>query len=459
VVAIAREDLVGALAGEGDLVLGSDGSAEQVEGRRVVRAHRLGHRVDGVVDGTGELRIRHPDAVVIGRVGFGHRVGPGELVALVPAPRLEADAVGGHAVPALLGEQGDEEARVETSREQHRDGHVSREAAAHRAAQGVVHELDPVAGAEPGVHRTALVVGLPVAPVGHPPGPVDHAHRRRRELPHPRQHRVLARNDRVPAEVVVEARRVDGGVDAAAREEGRQGRRETQPAGLGGEVERFDAEPVTGQHHAAAGRIDDHEGEHADEVVDDPLAPAAVPLEDHLGVAQRPEALGGELPAQLVVVVDAAVEGDRRAGQLVDHGLGAAVGEVDDAEAAVAEHRPAARPKPVAVGAAVGLRGDGPRRPLPVEGASAAAPEVDLSRDAAHQRATACSVVLWSIPPVYERRAAPAGDLPSRAAASMGGPTGVRAGRAGDRAGAVLVLVTSVTPMSSARMAGTRSPS
>jgi uncharacterized Ntn-hydrolase superfamily protein len=58
------------------------------------------------------------------------------------------------------------------------------------------------------------------------------------------------------------------------------------------------------------GLSDRCEGEHARQVVDDMGAPAVVALEEDLGVAGGEEPVAGrlQLPAQLLVVVDAAVE-------------------------------------------------------------------------------------------------------------------------------------------------------
>jgi hypothetical protein len=59
-----------------------------------------------------------------------------------------------------------------------------------------------------------------------------------------------------------------------------------------------------------------------------------------------------ELRTQLGVVVDAAVEVHREAEPVVDHGLGAALGEVDDREPPVDEAGAALDPQALAVGPA-----------------------------------------------------------------------------------------------------------
>ena len=104
--------------------------------------------------------------------------------------------------------------------------------------------------------------------------------------------------------------------------------------------------------------LDQAEGEHAREVLDEAVAPVPVRLDDDLGVAGREEPVARplELAPQLVVVVDAAVEGDRDPELGVDHRLGRPLGQVDDLQATVAERHRSLRPQPRPVGAAGGHR-------------------------------------------------------------------------------------------------------
>jgi hypothetical protein len=51
--------------------------------------------------------------------------------------------------------------------------------------------------------------------------------------------------------------------------------------------------------------------------------------------------VAGEFVAQLLIVVDAAVPGDREPELGVDHGLRARLGQVDDLEATVSQRDPA----------------------------------------------------------------------------------------------------------------------
>ena len=113
-----------------------------------------------------------------------------------------------------------------------------------------------------------------------------------------------------------------------------------------GEVQRFDAEPVTAEQHPAAVALDDREGEHALEVFDEPVAPAVVRLEQDLGVAVGEEAVAvaDQLTAQVLVVVDTAVPADGQSEFRIDHGLSPGLGQIDDFQAAVTKRDPALGP-------------------------------------------------------------------------------------------------------------------
>ena len=209
-----------------------------------------------------------------------------------------------------------------------------------------------------GVGLVALVGRGPVAGVGGGAVALVHAHRGRGQLADPAQDGQRRRDDRVPGEVVVQRDRVDARVDPAAREQGRHRRGEPDvlragaAAGGGRHVQRLDAEPVAGHDGAAGVPLADDAGEHAEQPLDPPRAPLRVAAHDDLGVAggEEPVAEALELGAELAVVVDHAVEDDGEAELVVDHGLGAALGQVDDLEPAVAERDVALRPDAGAVG-------------------------------------------------------------------------------------------------------------
>ncbi len=120
-------------------------------------------------------------------------------------------------------------------------------------------------------------------------------------------------------------------------------------------VKRLDAQAVAGGEEDVAAEIPDGEGEHAAEAGQAIGAVLFVGVEDGFGVAVASVAMAGgfERRAGGGVVEDLAVIDDDEGAVLVGHGL-AAAGEVDDAEAAVAEKSAGAVEKMRVVGAAVG---------------------------------------------------------------------------------------------------------
>jgi hypothetical protein len=153
---------------------------------------------------------------------------------------------------------------------------------------------------------------------------------------------------------------IDARVYAAGLDQRRQrGGRPQATARRVGQVQGLDAQAVAHEHSAPAALIDQAEGEHAGEAVEQAFSPLRPALEQHLGVARRGEDVAAplELGVQLRVVVDAAVEGDGEAERLIAHGLTAALGEVDDRQAAVHESGAATQPQPRAVGPPRGQRG------------------------------------------------------------------------------------------------------
>src|ERR1700722_4682358 len=139
---------------------------------------------------------------------------------------------------------------------------------------------------------------------------------------------------------------VEGGVDAPAGQQRRQRRREPDPVGVFGHVERLDAEPVATEQHPAAVAFDDGESEHAFEVADEVVAPAGVGLEQNLAVAVREEAVAValKLGPQFLVVVDATVPDDGQTEVGIDHRLSAGFSQVNDFETTVTESDSTLRP-------------------------------------------------------------------------------------------------------------------
>jgi hypothetical protein len=177
---------------------------------------------------------------------------------------------------------------------------------------------------------------------------------------------------------------VRGAATVAAGQQRGQGGGEAEPFRCLRQVERFDAEPVAGQDQPPGVLLDDGEGEHAVEAVHTGRAPLLVSLEDDLGVGvgQEVVAEGAQFLPQFPVVVDAAVEDTDHPPLGVGHGLGAALGQSDDLQAAVAEGDRPLGPQPAAVGAP-GREPVG--HPLDGRDVGPAVVEADLTAEAAHQ--------------------------------------------------------------------------
>jgi hypothetical protein len=362
-----------------DLAVAPHRLRQQPERDAVVRDHRLGHRRDRLRERVHELVRADADLAVVGPEHGGDRVGVLELVALAPAGVGEADRERGQAALALLGEQRDDQARVEPARQQHPDRDVGDHPAPHRDAQRLEQRVLPVLRRP--VRVRPLERRVPVGALRAGAVALDGQDRRRRELADAGEDRPRRRHDGVPAQVVVQRDRVDARVDAAGRDERRERRRRAQAAaGQLGKVERLDPQPVADEHRAAAAVVVQAEGEHPGEPVEHPLAPDAPALEQHLGVGVGGEHLPGalELGPQLTMVVDAAVEDDMEL--VVVHRLGAGRGEVDDRQPAMGERDAVAAPQPVAVRPARRERRVHPREGVAVRRAARA----QLGAESAH---------------------------------------------------------------------------
>ena len=120
-------------------------------------------------------------------------------------------------------------------------------------------------------------------------------------------------------------------------------------------VERLDAEEVARAHEALLRRVPDGDGEHAAQLLEHVRAPRLVAVDDGLRVAVRDERVAHrlELGAQLLEVVDLAVERDGHGAVGVLHGLAGAF-EVDDRQAAKAHRDVVVHEEALVVGPAVG---------------------------------------------------------------------------------------------------------
>ena len=109
--------------------------AEQVEGDAVVADHRLAHRADRAVE-----RGQHPvgadaDLMVVGVEALGDDVGILEFVALHAADGFEADGEGLQPVLTGLGQQTDDQAGVDATRQQASDRDIGDQPALDRKTQ------------------------------------------------------------------------------------------------------------------------------------------------------------------------------------------------------------------------------------------------------------------------------------------------------------------------------------
>ena len=286
---VPGEDLVRALARLHHLDVAADLFGEEVEGHDIVAHHGFAHRRDRTGQGTEHPFGRDPEAVVVGVEPRGHQVRPAELVALLVAGALEADAERGEASLALLGQQGDDEAGVEPAGEEHAHRDIGDETPANRQAECRFDRLPPIGSRR--VRRRRCAPGrrggpwVPVLPLPAPPVGLDHEQGGRRKLADAGEHRPGRRHDGVEGQVVVEPDGIDRGVDPACGHQRGDAGGEPQSAVDVGQVEGLDPEPVPGEDDPARVPFREAEGEHPGEAVDQALPPPVPALEEHLGVA------------------------------------------------------------------------------------------------------------------------------------------------------------------------------
>jgi hypothetical protein len=156
-----------------------------------------------------------------------------------------------------------------------------------------------------------------------------------------------------------------------------------------GQIERFDAEPVTRHDRAAAVTLVQDEGEHALEAINAGLAPSRPCLDDDLGVALGKEAVAETLKllAKFRIVVEAAVEdqGDPELG--IDHGLLGLFRQIDDLEAAMTQSDGTPQNDP---GAVRPSRRQGLGHALQGVGVYGTPVVIDLAAQAAHRLSLYC---------------------------------------------------------------------
>ena len=120
---------------------------------------------------------------------------------------------------------------------------------------------------------------------------LDHPDGRGWQLAHSAQDGVGGRHHGVEVHVMMERHGVDVRVDPSTGQQGRQSGGETQTARNLGEIERFDAQPITRQGQASRIALGDGEGEHPVEAIHAGIAPGMECLEYDLGIAMGEEAV------------------------------------------------------------------------------------------------------------------------------------------------------------------------
>jgi hypothetical protein len=194
-----------------------------------------------------------------------------------------------------------------------------------------------------------------------------------------------ARGRRHVAQLEVGVERVP--IELAGREpRGYQGLelgRERDSPGPPGDVERLYPQAVAREQQALGRGIPDRKGEHAAQLRDAVRAELLVEVEDGLGVAVGAQHVpaGYEPAAQLLVVVDLAVEDDRFGAVFVEDRL-LAPGQVDDTEPSHSETHAPPHPDALVVRAAVLQGGAHPAHERLRDGALSLA--IDQTSDAAH---------------------------------------------------------------------------
>jgi hypothetical protein len=150
---------------------------------------------------------------------------------------------------------------------------------------------------------------------------------------------------------------IQGGVEVGMGAEGLEFGGEEEAATLPSVVERLFAVAITGEVEAALVAVPEGEGEHPVEAGEGlGNAPAFEGGEEDLGVGGAAPGEGTEFLAEVLVVVDLAVEGDDEALRGGGHGLVPGRREIEDGEPAVSEGDAVAAPGPSTIGPPVAER-------------------------------------------------------------------------------------------------------
>jgi len=133
--------------------------------------------------------------------------------------------------------------------------------------------------------------------------------------------------------------RIDRGIDAARSQKRLRCGCEANAVFILTVIKRLDAKAVARQENFPGLTVPDGEGEGAVKMGGAIVAPFDIGAQDDFGIAIGMEsvALGDQFGADLRIVVDGAVEHQRKAGGIIQHGLARAIRQVNDRQAAMAQ--------------------------------------------------------------------------------------------------------------------------
>lgn len=154
---------------------------------------------------------------------------------------------------------------------------------------------------------------------------------------------------------MMQSDRIEAGIDVAGCQQGGQGRGKAKAFSPPfGKIKRLDAQTVPAEGKSPGIPFVDGEGKHAVKALRGLRAPGMPGLQHDFGVAIGEEAIALllQLAAEVPVVVDAAVEGERQAEFRIYHRLLCTLAQVDDLEPAMSERHAALRSQPHRVGSA-----------------------------------------------------------------------------------------------------------
>ena len=149
-LAVAAEQLVGALAGERDGHVVGGQLAEREEADRGEVRERLVEVPDQAPQVLGVALQLDLELVVVGAQRLGHATGVGDLGVLA----CEADREGLERLGHVARHQRDDQARVEAAAEHRAERHVAHQPHLHRLVELVEHDLGPLVG------RARVAVGV-----------------------------------------------------------------------------------------------------------------------------------------------------------------------------------------------------------------------------------------------------------------------------------------------------------